>query len=515
MSYTPPAAGAGCPSQSLTGNNGNIWGVSLTLPKVDQTTLTLNQDFEYDCFGRLTTSSEAVQGGASSWARTNAYDVYGNRAVTGTAIEMNPPAPTSVSQFDPLTNRVAQLPDGTPLTNAYDAAGNMVDHGLIGQMTYDAENRLAVFSHSEAGLTSTGTYQYDGDGNRIKPVSTIGGVMKETYYVYDALGRLASEFSPDEATGFGGVEYRTADHLGSTRVVTNDSGGVVARRDFFPFGEGVPNDSGDRSLVSGYTTSPAFSQLFTDKERDAESNLDYFKKRYASMPQGRFLSPDRPFRDQYVANPQSWNLFAYVRNNPLGYPDIDGGAAHKSSVPRKPVPGASGYTFRGDIANPHDNPSFHIFNSKGKEIGRLSLQEVHTGPEGQGGRRPTAIRLVAKGNVPNAVVEGIQNIINQRGIRPRFAAGGDPFQGAAVRGLGILSLGTIVTGSSEAFQVLRAMGLAAAQEAAVDGGWAANWGGRVRRIAPRGRLVGSFAAVSASFAPFLLTPEPTGTCAAS
>src|SRR5271156_243645 len=56
----------------------------------------------------------------------------------------------------------------------------------------------------------------------------------------------------------------------------------------------------------------------TGKERDTESGLDYFGARYYSSSMGRFLSPD-PL-GPWVADasdPQSWNMYAYARNNPL------------------------------------------------------------------------------------------------------------------------------------------------------------------------------------------------------
>jgi uncharacterized protein RhaS with RHS repeats len=49
--------------------------------------------------------------------------------------------------------------------------------------------------------------------------------------------------------------------------------------------------------------------------------LDYFGFRYFSSPQGQFTSPDYPFVDQHAGDPQSWNLYAYARNNPLRYID--------------------------------------------------------------------------------------------------------------------------------------------------------------------------------------------------
>lgn len=61
---------------------------------------------------------------------------------------------------------------------------------------------------------------------------------------------------------------------------------------------------------------------FTGKERDAETGLDYFLARYLSSPQGRFTSTDPA--SGWPSDPQSWNMYAYARNNPLLYTDPDG-----------------------------------------------------------------------------------------------------------------------------------------------------------------------------------------------
>lgn len=76
------------------------------------------------------------------------------------------------------------------------------------------------------------------------------------------------------------------------------------------------------------------SDLFTGKERDTETGLDYFGARYMSSAQGRFTSPDRPFADQHPADPQSWNLYSYVRNNPLRLVDDDGMKVNEAAVAR-------------------------------------------------------------------------------------------------------------------------------------------------------------------------------------
>ena len=57
---------------------------------------------------------------------------------------------------------------------------------------------------------------------------------------------------------------------------------------------------------------------FSGKERDAESGNDYFEARYYASSMGRFMSPDPSgLLGQNPADPQSWNLYAYARNNPL------------------------------------------------------------------------------------------------------------------------------------------------------------------------------------------------------
>jgi RHS repeat-associated protein len=58
------------------------------------------------------------------------------------------------------------------------------------------------------------------------------------------------------------------------------------------------------------------------KERD-ETGLDYFGARYYSGPHGRFISADNGI-DQHPLNPQSWNLYAYARNNPITLVDPNG-----------------------------------------------------------------------------------------------------------------------------------------------------------------------------------------------
>lgn len=61
------------------------------------------------------------------------------------------------------------------------------------------------------------------------------------------------------------------------------------------------------------------------KERDTETGLDYFGARYYGSNMGRFTSPaPLGFTNRHVANPQKWNKYTYVTNNPLVLIDPDG-----------------------------------------------------------------------------------------------------------------------------------------------------------------------------------------------
>jgi RHS repeat-associated protein len=124
-------------------------------------------------------------------------------------------------------------------------------------------------------------------------------------------------------------EYATADQLGTPRAWTDHSGNLVAggRHDYLPFGGELFADVGNRTTGQGYGTNTQQDgqrKQFTSKERDAETGLDYFLARYHSSAQGRFASVDPENYGAEPEDPQSWNGYAYARNNPVLYTDPDG-----------------------------------------------------------------------------------------------------------------------------------------------------------------------------------------------
>ncbi|MGB7621534.1 MAG: RHS repeat-associated core domain-containing protein, partial [Terriglobia bacterium] len=168
---------------------------------------------------------------------------------------------------------------------------------------------------------SAATYSYDGDGRRVKKV--VGSAT--TVLVYDARGQMVAEYSNQAPPTSGGTSFLTADHLGSTRLVTDSTGAVIARHDYAPFGEEITSVIGGRGGVTGYGVDEGLRQKFTGKERDTETGLDYFGARYYGSSMGRFTSPDpKMISRQRLFDPQQWNMYQYGRNNPITMVDPDG-----------------------------------------------------------------------------------------------------------------------------------------------------------------------------------------------
>jgi RHS repeat-associated protein len=82
-------------------------------------------------------------------------------------------------------------------------------------------------------------------------------------------------------------------------------------------------------LTTTVDSSCASARRYTGKERDTESGLDNFGARFDASTLGRFMTPDwaaKPTTVPYAnfGNPQSLNLYSYVKNNPTTFGDPDG-----------------------------------------------------------------------------------------------------------------------------------------------------------------------------------------------
>lgn len=323
-------------SYGTTANNGNVLSQTITVPTVGSYAgFTATQTYNYDSLNRIKDAAETISS-TQTWKQTFSYDRYGNRSfdegssggnyLTTTLTRgcstsgYNPNGICDKKKVNPIfdsTNRIAQNQDGTN-DYTFDNGGNTTKDASGNTFIYDGENRQIEVKNSSS--QTIGKYWYDGDGKRIKKYVPATG--ETTIFVYDASGKMVAEYSTIVASQQDAqVSYLTNDHLGSPRIITDETGAVTSRRDFMPFGEEV--FTVQRTTNLNYSADNV-RQKFTGYERDGETDLDFAQTRYYARSYGRFTSPDNFLNDTETSDPMSWNLYVYVRNNPLKYVDPTG-----------------------------------------------------------------------------------------------------------------------------------------------------------------------------------------------
>jgi len=156
-------------------------------------------------------------------------------------------------------------------------------------------------------------YLYSFDGKLLRQYDVYGVLLKDFIYMGD---RLLAEY---DRVG-NRYLYYTQDQINSTRIVTDNAGTVVYSEAYAPYG-GVQE-----------TWVDSFDPLakFSGKERDAESQLDYFGARYYDSSQYRFISIDpKLISQEATVDPQRWSLYTYCSDNPINRIDPDGKWGYK------------------------------------------------------------------------------------------------------------------------------------------------------------------------------------------
>jgi len=235
-----------------------------------------------------------------------------------------------------------------------------VTYDGLNSYLYDAEGRLCAVQNSVGNMTG---YFYDGSGIRVArgkltsfncdinfnhtisrgyPTNSYDGFTPLTSWALGQGGEQLSEFSVSGSTGTWkhsnvyaggklldtydtkGLHFYLDDWLGSRRIQTNALGHLELTC------QSLPYCNGENCIATALSTAEdPTEQFFTGKERDPESGDDYFGARYYSSAAGRFLSPDWSAKEEPVPyakldDPQTLNLYEYVRNNPMTGVDADG-----------------------------------------------------------------------------------------------------------------------------------------------------------------------------------------------
>jgi RHS repeat-associated protein len=270
--------------------------------------------YGYDSLNRLISGQASANAGTTfapygSGLLQWSYDSFGN--FKGQTFSGSSSAMVNQGSYAYTT------PDNRISGVSYDATGNVLSNGITG-FSYDAEGRVA---------TATGfSYIYDAEGNR---VAKMQGATVVNRYLLGSGGEQVAELNGSNqwmhsnayAAGIllgtydaNGLHFHFTDWLGTRRVQALAAGVIEQNCLSLPFGDSL-----------NCTGSDSTDLHFTGKERDAESGLDYFGARYYGSNMGRFMSPDPSglvFADP--TNPQSFNLYSYVLNNPLVNVDPNG-----------------------------------------------------------------------------------------------------------------------------------------------------------------------------------------------
>jgi RHS repeat-associated protein len=204
----------------------------------------------------------------------------------------------------------------------YDKAGNIIkdsSNGQVRNFIFNGDNKQVHVK--DANNVAIGTYFYDGEGKRVKKTTA----SETTVFVYDGGGKLVAEYSTQQNSN-PTVSYTATDPLGSPRVITDKNGNVISRRDFMPFGEELnANTATNRLETAKYNYGEDnIRKRFTGYEKDLETGLDFAEARYYNNKHGRFTAVDPLLASGKSANPQSFNRYIYVMNNPLRHTDPSG-----------------------------------------------------------------------------------------------------------------------------------------------------------------------------------------------
>ena len=359
--------------------------------------------YTYDEFNRLSAGTCTVVGGVQPCPGSQGtlslgftYDQYGNRYTQTSSTGNN-------TDYSFNSNNQITAANGV----IYDVAGNMISDGLPSgtgsTFTYDGENRVVAISAPNT-TTIQYTYQYDAFGDRIEDGINDGSGFAYNDFVYDPFGHMIWKFNnqgnnQDEIyagslhlgvyddSGTKNTYFQYGDQVNSMRIHSFYKANASAWTLFEANANGAGcsnNPFGDSSYCFG---SLVDGMYFTDQLQNGPTNYTHFPNRDYSTTQGRWIHPDPAgIAATAVTNPQSWDRYTYVLNNPLSFIDPlgldciydngdgtvtvlttdDGGASNGGSGADCTDPNDNGYYVDGTV---DQNSTFYEGQSGDLQIG--------------------------------------------------------------------------------------------------------------------------------------------------
>ena len=262
---------------------------------------TQNCSYGYDDFTRLTSANCGAAAAQTFSYSADGSGAFGNITKSGSPYSFTP-------TYSSATNRMTNINGFTP---TYDTNGNVLN---------DNSHTYAWDSQGRPATIDSVNVTYDALGRMVE--QNRSGVY--TQFVYAPTGQKIQIMNGQAPTkdmvalpGGGltvytsGQYYYHSDHPGSYRFASTSTRTMYFDLAYAPFGETYANSG---------STEPAF----TGQRQDTVAGLYDFPAREYST-QGRWASPDPAgLAAVNPSNPQSWNRYAYVLNNPLVFKDPTG-----------------------------------------------------------------------------------------------------------------------------------------------------------------------------------------------
>jgi RHS repeat-associated protein len=274
--------------------------------------------YGYDKFNRIETASCSgdCPYGSSSQTLGFTYDQYGNRW-TQTA---SPTGFTPSFSF----NTKNQITSASGVV--YDTDGNLTNDGNGNTFSFDHEGKLTA---SVVGGVSS-TYKNDPFGHRAESVTSAGTFD----YVYDPSGRLITE--ADTTCNSGAPYYPCTDfvYIGASSIPFSQFSDWVccaayATFNYYDYMGSLRETTSYAGLSGPYKNDPfgdiatvqpswfGFAEMLT-----LGSGVQLSSTRGYHQIEARWLSPDPSGMAAVdTTNPQSWNRYGYVLNNPVSVID--------------------------------------------------------------------------------------------------------------------------------------------------------------------------------------------------
>ena len=298
----------------------------------------ITDTFTYDSMNRLySQSTESDVDGVYAQSKQYRYDVLGNMRFQ-----------SGLGNYTYYADKPHAVKDVGNRHYEYDSVGNMT-YRNGDSITYNTLNKPAVLKNHSNNKevrfyygVGGARYQKNSEGvntyylGKAYEAQIAGDEETQTCYISlggKTIGTHTQVVHHEYDINKNNVHYKDpavnhyfhTDALGSITAITDDSGKVIERRSYEPFGKIRAMDYG---LTSNHAIIPAntveqSTRAFTGHEQIAElSGLIHMNARVYDSDIGRFLSADTLIQSPHDS--QSYNRYSYVRNNPLALTDPSG-----------------------------------------------------------------------------------------------------------------------------------------------------------------------------------------------